>query len=52
MEASTSLRASCLDPGGQGIDVDTGSGELRQHGLAVAPVGRQQRGEFAVRGKG
>ena len=41
-----------LELGGQGVDVDAGPGELRQHFLAVATVGRQQRAEFAVLGEG
>ena len=46
------LRAFVLKPGGQGIDVDAGPCELRQHGLTVATIQRQERAEFAVCSEG
>src|SRR5260370_118272 len=41
-----------LKPGGQGVNVDTGLGELRQHLLAVATVRWQDCAEFTVIGEG
>src|SRR5262249_35938777 len=35
------LRTFVLEPGGQGVAIDAGLGELRQHCLAVAAVCRQ-----------
>src|SRR5262249_41018689 len=46
------LRALVLELGGQGVAVDAGPGELRQHRLAVAAVYRQQGANLAVVSEG
>ena len=46
------LRSFVLKLGGQGIEVDAGLGELRQHLFAVAAIRRQDRTEFRVIGEG
>src|SRR2546427_3480940 len=41
-----------LKLGSQGLNIDAGPGELREHGLTVATVGRQQSADVAVLGEG
>src|SRR5260370_8912228 len=46
------LRSLVLELGGQRVDVDPGLGELGQHVLAVAAVGRQERAAVASTAEG
>src|SRR6266850_5856310 len=46
------LRSLILELGGQRVDVDPGLRDLRQNGLGVTAVGRQDRAELPVVGEG
>ena len=50
-ELTNDFAPSVLERGGQSVDIDSGVRELRQHLLAVTPVCRQGRADFAVIGE-